>query len=269
MLPPGDGRIGPVLKTLLRSPAGQAAMAWIVGAYLDFALRTTRWTLVGAEHAAIATSGRPVIATFWHERLPMLPALWMLMRRQGARGTPRVLISRHRDGRFIAGVMRRFGVTAVHGSSSKDGSARDSSNKGGAASVRALLGVLRSGEHILVTPDGPRGPRRVAAPGVAQIAALSGAPILPVGARTRRFRLLPTWDAMVLPLPFCRGVMVCGALIEVPRDGWERALPLIEAALTEVADRADALCGLAPATANLQAVPPSRLDGEAGQTLGC
>ena len=242
MLPRGDGGGIHVLKKLLRSAAVQAVTARLVGAYLDFALRTTRWTLVGSEHVAAPVAGQAVIAAFWHERLPMLPALWMLMRRQGAHGTPRVLVSKHRDGRFIGAVVQRFGVQVVHGSSSKNGLARDVSEKGGAASVRVLLGVLEAGEHILITPDGPRGPRRRAAPGVAQIAGLSGAPIMPIGAATRRFRMLPTWDAMLVPLPFGRGVIVVGEPILVPRSGWEDSLPEIAAALSDAADAADVLC---------------------------
>ena len=220
----------------------QSITARVVGLYLDLALRTTRWTLVGEEHVVAAIAGQATIAAFWHERLPLIPALWFIMRRRGARGTPRVLVSKHRDGRFIGAVVRRFGVEVVHGSSSKDGSARDVSEKGGATSVRVLLGELQSGQHVLITPDGPRGPRRRAAQGVAQIAGLSGAPILPIGARTTRVRVLPTWDRMYIPLPFGRGVLVCGPLITVPRDGWEASLPAIEAALSEVADKADRLC---------------------------
>ena len=231
-----------VLKKLLRSAAVQSLTARIVGLYLDAALRTTRWQVVGTEHIARHIAGQPAIAAFWHERLPLLPALWFHMRKQGATGTPRVLVSKHRDGRVIGVAVRRFGVRVVHGSSSKDGSARDVSEKGGAASVRVLLAELEAGEHILITPDGPRGPRRKAAPGVAQIAGLSGALVLPVGAQTSRRRVLPTWDRMYVPLPFGRGVIVCGAPIAVPREGWESYLPQIEAALTEAAEAADRLC---------------------------
>ena len=220
----------------------QAVTARIVGLYLHVALRTTRWTVVGEEHIAPHIAGRPAIAAFWHERLPMLPALWFHMWAQGARGVPRVLVSKRRDGRFIGTVVRRFGVEVVHGSSSKDGTARDVTEKGGAASVRVLLGELQAGRHVLITPDGPRGPRRRAAPGVAQLAGLSGAPVLPVGAQTTRRRVLPTWDRMAVPLPFGRGVIVCGEPIAVSRDGWEAAVPAIEAALSRVADMADTLC---------------------------
>ena len=68
---------------------------------------------------------------------------------------------------------------------------------------------------------------------MAQIAAHSGDPVLPLSAQTTRRRVLPTWDAMVLPLPFGRGALVCGPPIAVPREGWEASLPRIEAALTE------------------------------------
>ena len=231
-----------MLKKLLRSTAVQALTASAVGAYLSFALRSTRWTIVGEAHLARPLAGAPVVAAFWHERLPLIPALWILLQQRGVHGTPHVLISKHRDGRFIAAAVRRFGVNIVHGSSSKNRSARDMAEKGAAASVRALLGVLDSGEHVLITPDGPRGPARQAAPGVAQIAGLSGLPILPMAAQTARGRRLPTWDRTIVPLPFGRGVIVIGAPLAVPRDGWEASLPAIEAALNAAADEADRLC---------------------------
>ena len=77
---------------------------------------------------------------------------------------------------------------------------------------------------------------------MAQLAGSAGVPIVPCGAQTSRRRVLPTWDRMVLPLPFGRGVLVCGTPIAVARHGWEAALPGIAAALTQAAERADALC---------------------------
>ena len=240
--PPADVWTHCVLRRLRQNAALQAVTAQAVGAYLAFALRTTRWTLVGEAHLAAAIAGAPVIATFWHDRLPLIPALWPIMQRRGATGTPHVLISKHRDGRFIAAIVQRFGVRVVHGSSSKNNSARDMADKGAVTSVRALLGILAAGEHILITPDGPRGPARRAAPGVAQIAALSGVPVLPMAAQTTRARRLPTWDRTILPLPFGRGVIAVGAPMAVPRRDWAASLPAIEAALDAVADEADRLC---------------------------
>ncbi len=214
----------------------QSVLAGLLGFYLAVALRTTRWTLYGREHVAPNLAGAPTIATFWHERLLLMPALWRLADLGGARRM-HVLVSRHSDGRLIGDLMRRFRVDVVHGSSARDGQ-----DRGGASGLRQLLRVLAAGEQVVVTPDGPRGPARQAAAGVAQLAALSGIAVLPCAAQTSRRRRLGTWDRMVLPVPFGRGVIVCGAPIPVGRHEAAAALPRIAAALTEVADMADRLC---------------------------
>ena len=206
---------------------------WLGGLYLSFALRTTRWEFDGAEHLDAAIASQAAVGAFWHERLALMPRLWLTLQHQVPGRRAHVLVSRHRDGRLIGALVRRFGVDVVYGSSSR----------GGAAGVLSALPLLARGEHVVITPDGPRGPRRVAARGVAQIAAMAGVAVLPCAAQTSRRRVLATWDRMVIPLPFGRGVLVCLPPIAVPREGWEAALPEIAAALTAAADRADRLCG--------------------------
>jgi lysophospholipid acyltransferase (LPLAT)-like uncharacterized protein len=230
-----------MLKRLIRSAPAQSALAWLAAAYLQAALRTTRWRIEGEAHLAPYAAGEPCIAAFWHETLPLMPALWLNVRRRGPTPRMHVMVSRHRDGRFIGAVVRHLNMQTVHGSSARAGGATQR-DKGGAAAARLQLAALAAGEHVAITPDGPRGPRRQAAPGVAQIAALSGRVVLPLAAQTTRRRELPSWDRMRVPLPFGRGVLVCGAPIAVPQQGWQAALPRIEAALTEAVSRADALC---------------------------
>jgi lysophospholipid acyltransferase (LPLAT)-like uncharacterized protein len=222
------------MKSLLRSPKAQAVLAAILGFYLAFALRTTRWTLDGQEHIRPHSAGAPTVIAFWHEFLPLMPALVLIARRMPAyRRVPiHALVSQHRDGQFIGRVVGRFGIHPIHGSSTR----------GGATGMRNLLAVLRRGELIGITPDGPRGPYRQAASGVAQLAAVAGVPVVPVAARTTRRIQLKTWDRMHIPLPFGRGVMVCGPSIQVSRHGWTSALPSITEALDRVAARADQLC---------------------------
>ena len=227
-----------MLKPLLRHPWLLAIFAALLGRYLDFALRTTRWTLHGEANLAVPVGLRPVVGAFWHERLPLMPAMWRLVHtRSSGRARAHVLVSRHNDGRFIGQVVRRFDLEVVHGSTRRKGQ-----DRGGAAGARTLLGVLEAGGHVVITPDGPRGPRRVAALGVAQLAARSGAPVLPCAAQTSRRWTLPSWDRMVLPLPFGHGVIVCGEPIAVPRDGAETALPRIEAGLIAAINEAYRLC---------------------------
>lgn len=222
------------MKSMLRTPLAQAVLAALVASYLRFALRTTRWSLDGAENYQPYATGAPVVCAFWHEFLPALPAIFWLRRRMpGHRLTQmHTLVSQHRDGRLIGEIVRRFGILPVHGSSTR----------GGAAGVRGLLALLKKGEQIGITPDGPQGPRRRAAAGVAQLAALAGVPVLPVAARTSCGKQLRSWDRMRIPLPFGRGIMVFGPVIAVPRQDWESYVPIIADALNRAADRAELLC---------------------------
>ncbi len=217
--------------------------AWSLGLYLDLTLRSTRWTVEGAAHLAPYLPGGAVIIAVWHERLPMIPALWTPSRRQNPTRGVAALASRHKDGRLIAGVMARFGVRAIHGSTAhrKPGSTR-SRNTGGAAALRGLIAALAAGDAVVITPDGPRGPARVAAPGVAQLSAITGAPVIAVAGAVRHRLILRSWDRLMLPLPFGRGVLVCAPEIRADDAAEDAALARIAASLTEAADRADMLC---------------------------
>lgn len=230
-----------MFSTLLRSPWLHRKAAWLLGLYLDLALRSTRWTLEGGAHLAPFLPGGAVLVAVWHERLPIVPALWTRARRAHPGRGVAALASRHRDGRLIAGVLARFGVRAVLGSSARvrPGATRDA---GGAAGLRGVLAALAAGDAVVLTPDGPRGPRRMAAPGVAQMAALSGAPVLPVAGAVRHRVLLRSWDRMMLPLPFGSGALVCLPPIAVAPGEAPAALARIASQLSVAADRADALC---------------------------
>jgi lysophospholipid acyltransferase (LPLAT)-like uncharacterized protein len=224
----------PAMKQLLQYRITQAIVAKLLGLYLAFALHTTRWPLDGSQHVA----GELVIVAFWHERLLLMSMLWLKARRspegRRARNRVHVLVSQHRDGRLIGAVVSRFALHALH-------MMLGSSTRGGGKILRLLLNLLAEGDHVAITPDGQRGPRRVAAAGVAQLAAL-GAPILSCAAQTTRHRVLRTWDRMIVPRPFGRGVVVCRPTIAVDREGWQEALSAIETSLTAAAERADRLC---------------------------
>lgn len=221
-------------RRLTKHPAFLALAARLLGAYLALVYRTARWELVGYDPAAAAyrRHGKAILA-FWHETLPLMPWLMLEVRRRGLASHAHVLVSGSRDGGFIGRIVKRFGLRLAIGSSSRHG---------GAGLVH-LARLLEAAEPVAITPDGPRGPRRRAAPGVAELAALSGAPVFPVGARARRALRLGSWDRMEVPLPFTRAALVVGAPILVPPGGGEAALPAIAAALDAACDAADARVG--------------------------
>jgi lysophospholipid acyltransferase (LPLAT)-like uncharacterized protein len=219
------------VKRILQSDWLRAALAWFAARYLLLVAKTLRWRIEGDAQIQEMATGAPLIVAFWHEAMPSMPILWQQAKRRGMVRPAVVLASRHRDGQLIGRVVEHMGIGLVSGSSSR----------GGAAGLRGLLNALSSGMNVGLTPDGPRGPRRVCAPGVAQLAALSGRRVLPCAAMTSNAKILGSWDRMRLPLPFGHGVLVCGELITVPREAWQDGIEAVTAALNAAMDRSAGL----------------------------
>lgn len=173
---------------------------------------------------------RPLIYALWHGRILMAPWVNERLRRTHGARTVRVLASRSRDGELVARFVRRFGLEAARGSSSR----------GGAPGLRALTRTLEAGADVAVVPDGPRGPCRRLQPGVVALAALTGAPIVPMGIAARPARRLRTWDEFLVPLPFARCGVYFGPLAHVARGAdREQARAEVERALDDATAAAD------------------------------
>lgn len=219
-------------KRWLAKPWVQAILARVIAGALRFIHATSRWTVIGGEHLQTLRQERTgFIAGFWHGRIMMMRFLW----REDIPFS--ILISAHRDGRLISQAIAHLGVGAVAGSSTRDG----------AQGLRAVVKLLRAGAPIGITPDGPRGPRMRAKPGIAAAASLANCPVLPVAYAVRRRKIARSWDSMLVAWPFNQGVYVIGAPIEPRAEEPVEALRLrIEAAMIAVTAEADRLCGAPP-----------------------
>jgi lysophospholipid acyltransferase (LPLAT)-like uncharacterized protein len=223
------------LRRFYASDKVQVVIAFLVVQYLRLIYRTNRWRRVGYDISdRLFAEDRRLIFCFWHGRLLMMP-----FATYGGRPFD-VMISSHRDGKFIARAVRHLGIGVVFGSSSRRP----------ALALREAAQRCRDGVCLCITPDGPRGPRGRAAPGAVVIAELAGAVLVPVAYATSRRRLLGSWDRFHLPLPIGRGVFVVGKEIEVPRrldeTERERLRRRLEADISRVTDEADRLMGHAP-----------------------
>lgn len=196
---------------------------------------TLRVTVAGADGLAPRwAAGEPLIYAVWHGRILMVP--WLHRRLAATRGARPVTIlaSRSEDGDLAVRYARRFGLPSVRGSSSR----------GGGDAARALLARLRGGHDVALVPDGPRGPRGQVGPGVVALAALTGAPIVPLAVAARPAYRLGSWDELMIPLPFARCALVFGAPLRVARDAdRERATKEVARALDEATVAADHLVG--------------------------
>ena len=124
------------------------------------------------------------IITFWHAHL-------LLMLHSRYRRPITVMISQSKDGEYIA---RVFGHYAVE-------SARGSSTRGGSAALREMIRAARAGKNIVFTPDGPRGPARVAKDGVVVAAQATGLPIVPVAFAAKKKSCCAPGTAWSSPCP--------------------------------------------------------------------
>ena len=144
----------------------------------------------------------PFIGAFWHNRILAAPVAY---RRYGPDRLAHCLTSASKDGAIIEGVMARFDVGSVRGSSSQ----------GGANAMRALAKLLKKGVDIAITPDGPRGPKYQLSPGIIKLAQITGVPVMPIHIGYSRYWELKSWDAFRIPKPFARVEVVFGPLYEV------------------------------------------------------
>jgi lysophospholipid acyltransferase (LPLAT)-like uncharacterized protein len=176
------------------------------------------------------------IYVLWHEYM-LLPV--------GVRGKGlTVLVSQHRDGELITQVLRHLKFQSIRGSTTRGG-------------VAALRGIMRGGEgergrgrdgpgraktegnirqnsnfefrisklpsrplagSLILTPDGPRGPRRHLAEGAIFLASRLRMPIVCMGFGFDRPWRQNSWDRFAIPRPFSRARAVISSYMEIPAD---------------------------------------------------
>ena len=206
------------MKRLLRAPWVQSLLAWLVAGYVELIIATVRWRIENRESTdAAMASPEGVIALFWHGRI----AQGMACRPLLAEKPRRVMVSLSRDGEFIALAAQRLAIPPIRGSTGRgDGMLA----KGGASAFRQALSFLKSGGVMILTPDGPRGPREVLPVGPAQLARASGRPVFLMSLAARPALVLSTWDKTAIPLPFARGQVVLEGPLRVAPGADEAAL---------------------------------------------
>ena len=156
---------------------------------------TIRISTEGGEQVdELYRKGYNVIIAFWHGRQLMMPLTY--------RGKlAYILISRHRDGELIYRIVRQFGFRSVRGSTTR----------GGTGALRQLIRYSREGADLVVTPDGPKGPRYKVQEGVVYLAKLTGCPIVPLTFSCSKKKSFPVGINLWFPFPVGKGSL-CGGI---------------------------------------------------------
>ncbi|MBX3461843.1 MAG: DUF374 domain-containing protein [Planctomycetes bacterium] len=186
-----------------RRRLGELLLAWLAPTLLRLLASTWRVQRTGAAGLALLRSDRPWLVAMWHGRMLCLMPLAL----HAGRGID-VLVSPSDDGSLATNALRRFRYRVVRGSLSR----------GGARAMRAMAAGLAAGHQLVVTPDGPRGPRHTMNVGTAWLARATGAPILPVGVACDRAWRLRSWDRFTIPKPFARLCVHYGDPVHVAAD---------------------------------------------------
>ncbi|WP_051432257.1 lysophospholipid acyltransferase family protein [Rhodovibrio salinarum] len=235
-------------KRLLKARATRRILAFLCFLYVRLVERTTRFTVDDSALRTLDADGKGGVAAFWHGRMLLLHRAW----------TPRprrfhMMISNHRDGALISEAIRHMRVETVGADK----------RTGGLSALRQATKLVRQGEWLGITPDGPKGPRMRARGGAVKLAQLTGRPILPVSIGASHVRFLDSWDRFMLALPFGRAEIRYGTPIEVPRDAdgptLERCREALEAEMNRLTRELDGRFGHAPISPASGPVP-ERMD---------
>lgn len=139
--------------------------------------------------------------SIWHDSMVM-PVF------AGRSRSAAALTSRHEDGSFVAQVLRRVGMSTIRGST----------NHIGPGAMRQLLQAVED-KDLVITPDGPRGPRRKMSRGIAFLASRTGRAVVPTAfSCSRCWKIQGSWTDLIIPKPFTKVFLLGGKPIRVPPD---------------------------------------------------
>ena len=129
------------------------------------------------------------IVVCWHGELLMSPQAYRYFHKKQLASC---IVSRHFDGEMIANIMMYLSIAPLRGSSSR----------GAKQVLLEAFRAVKKGDDLLVTPDGPRGPRHTISDGAIALAHKAKAPVLTVNYIPKAYWQLGSWDKFVIPKPF-------------------------------------------------------------------
>lgn len=161
-------------------------------------IKTVSFNIIGLEKIKELKSNKEkIVFAIWHGQLALFYPMSNFIKGCG-------IVSKSKDGELATKVIKRFGFESVRGSSSKDG----------AVAIIEAEKYLTNGYDIIVTVDGPKGPRLKVKNGVVYIAKKFKCKIIPVVMNINRYKMFKSWDHFLFPLPFSKISLYIGDPIE-------------------------------------------------------
>jgi len=214
-------------KTSLKKQIKNWLITSIISGLIRFTGITTSVKQVNKKVLAreIKNHGRVILAT-WHQNIFF--SIWLLRKKELT-----ALISGSKDGEIIFNVFNNYGYSAVRGSTSK----------GGIPALKQLINLLKKGNSVALTPDGPLGPPEKIQSGVILLAKYANVPIIPWHYEAHDQWRLKSWDKHKIPKPFTTIIESFGEPFYVPQTLLTEEVPLfcekLETILKELTKRTE------------------------------
>jgi lysophospholipid acyltransferase (LPLAT)-like uncharacterized protein len=180
-----------------RITSWRSVLLWPLAGLFHLWGRTLRIHVAPADLALATAADTPRAIVLWHNRLFMASEFYRRFRKKRP---CYALISSSKDGAWLDAFFQSAGLLAVRGSSSRHGR----------EAATALVEVMRAGNDIGITPDGPRGPCYEVKAGTLIVTRRLHAPLLLLGWEYTKAWRLGSWDRFYVPWPFSRVTLRCG-----------------------------------------------------------
>ena len=147
---------------------------------------------------------KPCNIYFWHNCLFFAPKLHLRCKRHNK--PIYGLISASKDGALLETLVSYFGVRVIRGSSSWRGQ----------LALKELSQKIEDENcDIIITPDGPRGPRYVCKPGSLRLACNKQVPVIFLSLKMNAWKL-NSWDHFRIPKPFSKVIVHATSCEKMP-----------------------------------------------------
>ncbi|MCH9634398.1 MAG: hypothetical protein S4CHLAM7_11470 [Chlamydiae bacterium] len=169
----------------------------IVKTVLRCLLWTNKIELIGLDTYYSSVNQHPSIVMLWHNRVVLTPNYFGEFLKRTSNYT--AYVSGSRDGEWLALATESY----------KNGFTIRVPKRNKHESLRAFIKTLKK-SVLVITPDGPRGPKYKIKPGVILAASMTKAQIFPFSWSASKFWKFKSWDGLRIPKPFGKMVMGFG-----------------------------------------------------------
>lgn len=189
-------------------------IVYCIKGLLRLLVLSCRFEIKGLEAFKEFAAKNPCILILWHNRLVILPEF---LNRYASEFCYRAVISKSRDAELLALLANSY----------KQGRTLRVPHNARYIALKEMIARLKTEKEVLViTPDGPRGPRYEVKPGTVIAARAASAWVIPLSWRANRVWELKTWDRLMIPKPFSTIKIQFGSHIVVEENLGEAILKL-------------------------------------------